>query len=354
MLSSDAKVVVYPPGTILFEDGNLFVPAIFAGGNTLQLRDGLLVLSHGNVRVVRSKHKRQHRRGMGIYHEEAIDEEHQTLDRIHDVDGDSEEEPVEWWSPMEPVVAMSSSSSPSVLSFCDLSFRLEANSTVECYFVAAAHLVHFNVGMTTKQHHSPSSGLETPTIAQIPPPLKRGNSQVGGRHSQVVTSALHSDDSNTGDDDEHNALDGSDREGDTTAARRWRRKKRNKHLLEQTVLETQNDVQIPNALVLYVLAGAQRGDIHVVRNVASIGGLLSGANIELNDRYVSRTHAIIEYHDGRYWLYDNGSKWGTFVRLEEDNAVEINPGAVFLAGEVEFTCLASYPERNKPSMCCIM
>lgn len=103
-------------------------------------------------------------------------------------------------------------------------------------------------------------------------------------------------------------------EGDTTGARRWRRKKRNKHLLEQTVLETQNDAQIPNALVLYVLGGAQRGDIHVVRNVASIGGLLSGADIELNDRYVSRSHAIIEYHDSRYWLYDNGSKWGTFVR----------------------------------------
>ncbi|KAL4170695.1 hypothetical protein KRP22_008802 [Phytophthora ramorum] len=74
-----------------------------------------------------------------------------------------------------------------------------------------------------------------------------------------------------------------------------------------------------------------RGDIHVVRNVASIGGFLSGADIELNDR-----------------------KWGTFVRLEEENAVDINPGDVFLAGEVEFTCLTSYPERNKPSMCCVM
>ncbi|KAL4177482.1 hypothetical protein KRP22_002415 [Phytophthora ramorum] len=103
-------------------------------------------------------------------------------------------------------------------------------------------------------------------------------------------------------------------------------KSRNKHLLEQTVLETQNDAKIPNALVLYVLAGAQRGDIHVVRNVASIGGFLSGADIELNDR-----------------------KWGTFVRLEEENAVDINPGDVFLAGEVEFTCLTSYPERNKPA-----
>ncbi|KAH7488565.1 hypothetical protein PRNP1_007011 [Phytophthora ramorum] len=150
-------------------------------------------------------------------------------------------------------------------------------------------------------------------------------------HSQVVTSALHSGGNSHGDDDDHNSLDGSDGEGDNTAARRWRRKKRNKHLLEQTVLETQNDAKIPNALVLYVLAGAQRGDIHVVRNVASIGGFLSGADIELNDR-----------------------KWGTFVRLEEENAVDINPGDVFLAGEVEFTCLTSYPERNKPSMCCVM
>ncbi|EGZ29967.1 hypothetical protein PHYSODRAFT_553034 [Phytophthora sojae] len=287
MLSADAEVAVYGTGSTLFEDGKLFVPAAFAGGSTLQLRDGLLVLNRGR-------------------------EEQRDPNSVDNVDEAPGTEPDEWWSSMDPVLVMSSTSSPSVLSFCDLSFRLEACSTVECFFVAAAHLAHLAIGTPRQQ------------------------------------------DLSSGKDEDHSSMDGSDGEGDTTGARRWRRKKRNKHLLEQTVLETQNDAQIPNALVLYVLGGAQRGDIHVVRNVASIGGLLSGADIELNDRYVSRSHAIIEYHDSRYWLYDNGSKWGTFVRLEEDNAVDINPGDVFLAGEVEFTCLASYPERNKPSMCCIM
>ncbi|KAG7385403.1 hypothetical protein PHYPSEUDO_001532 [Phytophthora pseudosyringae] len=351
MLSAQAETAVYPPGSTLFEDGKLLVPAVCADGNTFQRRDGLLVLSRGNAKVVRNKHERRHRRSMKIYHAEYFEDAHRELEVVHAVNDEADDE---WWSSMEPVIAMSSSASPSVLSFCDVSFRLEAYSTVECYFIPAALLVHLNVGMTTKPPQNPIPGSEAPTVEQIP--LKRSNSHVGSRmhHSQVVTSALHSGDVNTCEDDDHNSMDGSDGEGDTTAARRWRRKKRNKHLLEQTVLETQNDAQIPNALVLYVLAGAQRGDIHIVRNVASIGGLLSGAAIELNDRYVSRTHAIIEYHEGRYWLYDNGSKWGTFVRLEEDNAVDINPGDVFLAGEVEFTCLASYPERNKPSMCCIM
>ncbi|KAJ8578011.1 hypothetical protein ON010_g1195 [Phytophthora cinnamomi] len=352
MLSADAEVAVYGNGSTLFEDGKLFVPAAFAGGSTLQLRDGLLVLSRGKVRIIRSKRERERRRTIKVYEEDYEEEQHDP-NSVQDVEEEADSETDEWWRSIDPVLAMSSTSSPSVLNFCDLSFRLEACSTVECFFVAAAHLAHLALGTPRQQS---GNGPGSPTAAQHQAPLKRGNSLLGRRmhHSQVVTSALHGGDSTSGDDDDHNSLDGSDGEGDTTGARRWRRKKRNKHLLEQTVLETQNDAQIPNALVLYVLGGAQRGDIHVVRNVASIGGILSGADIELNDRYVSRAHAIIEYHDSRYWLYDNGSKWGTFVRLEEDNAVDINPGDIFLAGEVEFTCLASYPERNKPSMCCIM
>ncbi|OWZ10996.1 hypothetical protein PHMEG_00016048 [Phytophthora megakarya] len=324
MISAHAEVVIYPSGSVLFEDGKLFVPAAFADSHTSQLRDGLLVLRRGTARVVRSKHERHHQRTRKIYREEIFENEQHPLKSVHDVGEEADKESDEWWSPMEPVIAMSSSSPRSALSFCDLSFRLEANSTVECYFVAAVYLAHFYADCEIKPQ-------------------------------QLVTSSLHNGDINA-DDDDHSTctFDGSDGEGDTTAAHRWRRKKRNKRLLELTVQQTKNDAQIPNALVLYVLAGAQRGDIHVIRNVASIGGLLSGADIELNDRYVSPTHAIIEYQDGRYWLYDSGSKWGTFVRLEEDNAVDINPGDVVLAGEVEFTCLASYPDRNKPSMCCVM
>ncbi|KAG1711604.1 hypothetical protein DVH05_008852 [Phytophthora capsici] len=342
LLSAHAEVTVYPPGSTLFEDGKLCVPAAFAGGNTFQLRDGLLVLHRGDARVVRSKHERQHLRNMKIYHAN-FEEEHRDLESVDD-------EPDERWSPMEPVIAMSSRLSESVLTFSNLSFRVEACSTVECFFIAAVHLEHLTA---SKEVQTASFGHEPATVAQIPSSIKRGNSHVGRRlhHSEVVTSSLHNDANACEDEDQ---MEGSDGDGDSTGARRWRRKKRNKHLLEETVLETQNDAQIPNALVLYVLAGAQRGDIHVVRNVASIGGLLSGADIELNDRYVSHTHAVIEYHDSKYWLYDNGSKWGTFVRLEEDNAVDINPGDVFLAGEIEFTCLAAYPERNKPSMCCLM
>ncbi|KAG6969708.1 hypothetical protein JG688_00005211 [Phytophthora aleatoria] len=342
ILAAHAEVVVYPAGSTLFEDGKLFVPAAFAV-DAFQIREGLLVLNRGKVRVVRSKHDKQRRKVKKCHEENA--------ESVHDIN-EAEGEPVEWWSPMDPVIAMSSGPSPSVLNFCDLSFRLEAFSTVECYFIAAVHLAHLSVGLT-QQLHTSSPGSDAPTAAQMPSPLKRNNSGKRMHDSQVVTSALHSAESDNGDDD-YDTLDGSDGEGDSTAVCRWRRKKRNKNLLDQTVQETQKDAQITNALVLYVLAGAQRGDIHVVGNVATIGGLLSGADIELNDRHVSRKHAVIEYHDGRYWLYDNGSKWGTFVRLEEDNAVDINPGDVFLAGEVEFTCLASYPERNKPSLCCIM
>lgn len=349
VVARSAELAHYAQGAILFEDGKLFVPAAFASENTLQLRDGLLVLSHGKVRVVRSKQERQHRRSL---------QEHEHTDDGQSVDDMDDGLDNEWWDPHDPVIVMGSSSSPSMFSLCDLSFRLEAHSTVECFFIPAATIAHLATGATQQQVVSAGKTHLTPMTQ--PPPLTRGNSLVARRmhHSQVVTSALHSggntDNDRGGDDDDHHTLDGFDGEGDSGAARRWRRKKRNKQLLEQTVLETQNDAQIQNALVLYVLGGAQRGDIHVVRNIAVIGGILSGADIELNDRYVSRSHAIIEYHNNKYWLYDNGSKWGTFVRLEEDNAVDIHPGDVFLAGEVEFTCLASYPDRNKSSICSIM
>ncbi|KAL0592063.1 hypothetical protein ABG067_000716 [Albugo candida] len=110
---------------------------------------------------------------------------------------------------------------------------------------------------------------------------------------------------------------------------------------------------LSNALVLYVLSGANRGDIHVIRNVGSIGRTHSRCDIELNDCHVSQSQALIEHRDGCYWLYDTQSEWGTFVRLEEAQQFQVDIGDVLMAGEVEFTCLGSVQSRDKPSSCCL-
>ncbi|KAF1314584.1 hypothetical protein FI667_g16575, partial [Globisporangium splendens] len=154
------------------------------------------------------------------------------------------------------------------------------------------------------------------------------------------------------DDEEHN-LENADMEDLNDPAQKWRRKKRNKNLLEKTILETQQNSDLVNALIMYVLSSANRGDIHVVHNIAIVGGILSDADIELNDRYVSPQQAVIQHREGRFWLYDTASEWGTFVRLEENQCIQVYPDDVFNAGEVEFTCLAAFPVRKKTQICCI-
>ncbi|RLN98916.1 hypothetical protein BBJ28_00006120 [Nothophytophthora sp. Chile5] len=356
-----AEPVVYASGAVMFEGEELLVPVTSAEEEGLRPRYGLLVLSCGKARVYRGNHgswRRKNAKASEVKPSHTEDSDPATAAaRIEDEDEDER-----WWSAREPVVALGLSSSSLVSSVRGLPSRLKAVSTVECFFLDAEHVAHLVDRSSTKledRRDVPASPRQA--AASSPLPLMRQKSVAARRrhHSQVVTSTLRSGgggggDGDSSDDEDRSPLDGGDGEGDGTAARRWRRKKRNKHLLERTMETVQNELQLPNAMVLYVLAGAQRGDIHVVRNVATIGRLQSGADIEINDRHVSPAHAVIEHHGGRYWLYDTDSRWGTFVRLDEDNAVEINPGDVFLAGEVEFTCLASYPERNKPSMCCVM
>ncbi|RLN93660.1 hypothetical protein BBJ28_00016160 [Nothophytophthora sp. Chile5] len=360
-LATMAEPVVYASGAVIFEGEELLVPVASAEEKVLQPRYGVLVLSCGKVRVYRDNHgswRRKNAKSAKTNEDKPSHaEDSDPATAAARIEGEDEDE--RWWSAQEPVVTLGLSSSSLVSSVRGLPSRMEAVSTVECFFLDAEHVAHLVDRSSTKLEDGrdvPASPRQA-TVSS-PPPLMRHKSVARHRHhSQVVTSTLCSGgDGDSGDDEDRSPLDGGDGddEGDGSAARRWRRKKRNKHLLERTVETVKNELHLPNALVLYVLAGAQRGDIHVVRNVATIGRLQSGADIEINDRHVSPAHAVIEHHDGRYWLYDTDSRWGTFVRLDEDNAVEINPGDVFLAGEVEFTCLASYPERNKPSMCCVM
>ncbi|GLD93576.1 hypothetical protein PINS_up002168 [Pythium insidiosum] len=234
--------------------------------------------------------------------------------------------------------------------------HLRARTGVQCFYIDVSAFQHLLRSQETRAGSGHS--LVKKSAAGAPTPILRRRSttrrssyatQFRARHSQVITSALHSQ----GHEDGDNLLENADLEDTNDPSRKWRRKKRNKNLLEKTILETQQSPELLNALVLYVLSGANRGDIHVVRNVATIGSLLSSADIEFNDRYVSPQHAVIEHREGRYWLYDTFSEWGTFVRLEENQSVQIFPGDVFLAGEVEFTCMGAFPERKKTAMCVI-
>lgn len=273
----------------------------------------------------------------------------------------------EWWRHADPLTLLPSTTgavSSRVIS-------LEARSRIECFFLDAAHVAHFAAAPigTDGEDQSDEAALGAddgtgdeqqnrvkPLLLRKPTHRRSSFAAMHQRlqNSQIITKGLNSasadDEDGEGGDDGRVSTDADD---DGGPSRKWRRKKRNKNVLEKALLETKEDADLTSALVLYVLSGANRGDVHVVRNVATLGAIKSGADIELNDRYVSTSHAVIEHHDGRYWLYDDFSEWGTFVRLEENNPVEIHPGDIFLAGEVEFMCLGAFPERKKSLSCCL-
>ncbi|KAH9080986.1 hypothetical protein Ae201684P_008072 [Aphanomyces euteiches] len=143
-----------------------------------------------------------------------------------------------------------------------------------------------------------------------------------------------------------------------TNADSWRQKKRNADMLKSRIEFLQTDPAVESALVLYVLAGPNRGDVHVVRNTLSIGNTQGPCTMKLRDRAVSEQHAIIFHQNGKYWLQDCDSTTGTFVRLTDDKACCLRLGDVLHAGETEFTILGTpmpttAMPSSKHSSCCI-
>jgi hypothetical protein len=316
ILASKAEYATYEQGDAIVENGLFKI-------DNISRTDGLLLLGYGRAEL------------LGKSDPEQPSNDRDTLLQLR------------IWEPNKPILSIAE---------CPLEgdfYNVRARSRVECYYLDAAHISHLvefghdGRALLTKEDCIATSGL---------PRLRRASSnrrssfatlQQRSRHSQVVLTSA------PGADDEEHHLENVDMEDLNDPAQKWRRKKRNKNLLEKTILETQQNSDLVNALVMYVLSGANRGDIHVVRNVATVGGILSDADIELNDRYVSPQQAVIQHREGRFWLYDNSSEWGTFVRLEENQSIQVYPGDVFNAGEVEFTCLATFPVRKKTQICCI-
>lgn len=319
VLAAKAEHVCFEQGESLVEDG------LFQIHNT-QRSGGLLLLGYGKAQLVTT-----------------------TTEQVVSDDDSSEmaSKLQELWKASQPIVC--SSAVPLDPAF----HNIKARSRVECFFFDSAHVAHL-----IKQKQD-ASGISGDVISALPPPQLRREStnrrssfvllQQRARHSQVIMTSAN------GADEEDPSMESStgDVEEMNDPAQKWRRKKRNKALLEKTILETQQNGDFANALVMYVLSGANRGDIHVVRNLATVGGILSDAVIELNDRYVSRHQAVIQHREGKFWLYDNASEWGTCVRLEENQNIQVYPGDVFISGEVEFTCLAAFPVRKKTQICCI-
>ncbi|KDO19570.1 hypothetical protein SPRG_15151, partial [Saprolegnia parasitica CBS 223.65] len=117
----------------------------------------------------------------------------------------------------------------------------------------------------------------------------------------------------------------------------WRQKKRNVHLLQARLQHLHETDSIEYALVLYVLSGPKRGDVHVVYNCAVLGNDPAVASIVLSERDIAPAHAWIYHRNGAYFVQDLGTSLGTYIRLKDNEATSVRVGDVLVAGETEFT-----------------
>ncbi|MDR1412460.1 MAG: FHA domain-containing protein [Actinomycetes bacterium] len=80
-------------------------------------------------------------------------------------------------------------------------------------------------------------------------------------------------------------------------------------------------VDAAHALCLCVVKGPQIGECFYLEGASASIGRDPKAQLFLNDRTVSREHAVIERRDGEVWLRDAGSLNGTYVNgVIEDEA----------------------------------
>ncbi len=91
---------------------------------------------------------------------------------------------------------------------------------------------------------------------------------------------------------------------------------------------------------LAILSGPRKGDVVVFsRPRVTLGR--SGADVEIPDRDVSRSHAAVECYGGRIMLRDLGSRNGTFAGDQGVSQREIQNADEFRLGRTKFVLLVT-------------
>lgn len=88
------------------------------------------------------------------------------------------------------------------------------------------------------------------------------------------------------------------------------------------------------AVLQLIGEGGQVGEIHTLDRPETFIGRVDGDLIFPHDGFMSSRHARITERNGRYFLRDQDSRNGTFIRI--DREVELRPGDMFLVGKQLF------------------
>jgi len=118
-----------------------------------------------------------------------------------------------------------------------------------------------------------------------------------------------------------------------------------------TVEEVKMLSRVPRFLILRALCGPMRGTyFYITSDVTTMGGPGGNATIKLPDRTLSPAHAVIEYQEGAFWLRDQQSTTGTFLKLAGGKDYTMEMGDVFSVGHVEIMVLGQPGAIPKPDV----
>src|SRR5262249_41967463 len=92
--------------------------------------------------------------------------------------------------------------------------------------------------------------------------------------------------------------------------------------------------QPARAVIQMITEGGQVGDVYeIVAGELKIGRVEGDVKFP-HDGYMSSQHARVVERSGRYFLVDEQSRNGTFIRIRDE--VELRPGDTFLVGKQVF------------------
>lgn len=123
----------------------------------------------------------------------------------------------------------------------------------------------------------------------------------------------------------------------------FRRKKNNKKEYNQehsTILLAENTLYNAGAVKISLINNSGKANLDIMNFPAHIGSTEGDSQYTINNRMVSRHHAVITWECGSYYVEDEGSSNGTFVnesRIPPFEPVQINQGDVIAFANEKYT-----------------
>ncbi len=105
---------------------------------------------------------------------------------------------------------------------------------------------------------------------------------------------------------------------------------------QSTIVMSSSPIAAPpkQAKLLLIMEGGEVGETFGLKPAETAIGRVDGDIKFPHDGYMSSRHARILQRNGRFFLIDNNSRNGTFVKIHQE--IELHPGDVVLVGKQLF------------------